>query len=624
MMSLRRGPGKRRTARFLLVVGLVLGGCPKRFDPRADPIPAISPDPVASEAYQKAKALLDRGAWAAAEHEFAEFIARFPTDPLLGGAELWRARAVLGQGDAARAAELVTPLTTKPAGDPLGERARFVLGLALARGGDPARALTLLEPFAGQAIEGEEAGELHAALAEAATKTGDVDRALKAYGAYYEVARPVERRYVRERAGELVDHVEDAQLGALYNSAPERSLGRALLGPRLAERLRASDPAGARRILEESRDARKRYELATAGEPSRGAVRLAIGLVLPLSGKNRLLGERALRGALVGAAAVPTVTAGLELDVRDTRSSPAGAAAAVDELAAEGVLAVMGSPDRQEAEAIAARAALRGIPVLELAPSSEDTPRGTGVLKLLRPTTVRAEALAARALERGGRRVAILFPDNTYGHKMSAAFAAAVRRRGAEVVAEVPYPERTTTFIAPVQRIAAAQPDALFIPAAAQQLELIAAQLYATGVTRASGTGGRSPTLLLATADGAGARLLAAAGRYLPGALLAPVFFPAESDPDIGGFVMAFREAYQEEPGLADALAFDAVRSVRGVVEAVRGAPAEERRAALLGQLQATTGAGGVTGPLGFRAGGERAGMPLIFIVERDGVRVLR
>jgi ABC-type branched-subunit amino acid transport system substrate-binding protein len=608
----------------LLVVGLVLGGCPKRFNPRADPIPSTSSDPAATEQYQKAKALLDKGAWAAAEHEFAEFIARFPYDPLTGGAELWRARAVLGQGDAARAAELITPLTSKPAGDPLGERARFVLGLALAHGGDPARALTLLEPFAGQSVEGDEAGELHAALAEAATHTGDLDRAMRAYGAYYEVARPAERRYIRDRAGELAERVEDARLGALYASQPERSLGRAVLGPRLADRLRATDAAGARRVLAESREARKRYDLALVAEVSGGAVKLAVGLALPLSGKNRLLGERALRGALVGAGALPNAAAGLELDVRDTHSSPAGAAAAVDELAAEGVLALVGSPDRQEAEAIAARAAMRGLPVLELAPSSEDAPRGTGVLKLLRPSGARAEALALRALERGVRRVVTLFPDNPYGHKMSSAFVAAVRRRGGEVVAEVPYPERTTTFISQVQRIAAAHPDALFVPAAAQQLELIAAQLYATGVTRAAGTGGRTPTLLLATADGAGARLLTAAGRYLPGALLAPVFFPTEGDPDIGGFVMAFREAYQEEPGLADALAFDALRAVRGAVEAVRGAPAEERRAALLGHLQATGGAGGVTGPLGFRAGGERAGTPLVFVVERDGVKVLR
>src|SRR5207253_3199463 len=89
---------------------------------------------------------------------------------------------------------------------------------------------------------------------------------------------------------------------------------------------------------------------------------------------------------------------------------------------------------------------------------------------------------------------------------------------------------------------------------------LIAAQLATLNVTRSAGHHGGGT--LYATADGAGARLLGNAGRYLQGAVLAPVFFGG-IDERSAALVERYRAAFTEEPGAADALAYDAVTAAR-------------------------------------------------------------
>src|SRR5262249_4683275 len=126
----------RRRKRWLLggcLGGLLLGGCPTRFDPRAEPVAVSASDPAAREAYHRARTRLGAGDYRAGAARFREFRAAFPNDPLAQSATLWEARADLGAGDSATAQQLVEPLSQGQSTDPVAERARFVLGLSLAR-----------------------------------------------------------------------------------------------------------------------------------------------------------------------------------------------------------------------------------------------------------------------------------------------------------------------------------------------------------------------------------------------------------------------------------------------------------------------------------------------------------
>jgi ABC-type branched-subunit amino acid transport system substrate-binding protein len=400
----------------------------------------------------------------------------------------------------------------------------------------------------------------------------------------------------------------------------------------LAIASRTPDPVRAQALRSESEGARRRFGIATAesASSSSGSTTRAVGVVLPLSGKSKPLGERALRGILVGANVLPPLGQPIDVRVRDSGSKPEQAAAAVEELAREGAVAIIGSPDRVEAAAVAARASALGLPLVDLAPEAASSASGESAtfsaFHVLRPNTARAEALAAAARDVGARRFATLAPDTPYGRRMADAFSAAARARGGEVVAELRYPEKSTTFIAPAKQLAKAKVDAVFVPATASQLELVAAQLAAAGVTRAERDAAGKPerknvTTLYATADGLGPRFLANAGRYTQGAVLAPVYQGPQGEPGspVEAAIQRFRTACGEDPGAADAIAFDAVVALRDVISRLPSDTGEPRRAvaAALG----TVSTEGLTGPVRFGAGGERAGRPPLYVVDGPGVR---
>jgi len=110
-----------------------------------------------------------------------------------------------------------------------------------------------------------------------------------------------------------------------------------------------------------------------------------------------------------------------------------------------------------------------------------------------------------------------------YGDRVTTIEAAgAASVRVVVALGKIGFDEKSTTFIAPVKRLVALKPDAIFVPTSASQFELIAAQLYSSGLTsppsakRLPATPSK-PALLLTTADGIGPRFLAAAGRYTQG-----------------------------------------------------------------------------------------------------------
>jgi branched-chain amino acid transport system substrate-binding protein len=417
---------------------------------------------------------------------------------------------------------------------------------------------------------------------------------------------------------ELVSRLPAAEAARLWNIVPQDSLAQAYLGKRVAADRRAlGDERGAVAAFAESRRARQRAGLE-AGSGANENVARAVGVLLPLSGKQRALGERALRGALLAAdllAVSGSAASPLEIKVRDTGSDPARAVAAVDELAKEGVAAIVGSPDRAEALTAAPRAAELGLPFIELSP--DEVRRGETTFKMVRQADARARALARLAVQAHARTVAVLAPDSGYGRAMAAAFVDEAHKLGAHVVADLRYPESTTTFVEPVKRLHQAAPALLFVPAPATQLMLIAPQLTASGVTRMPGVKpSGKPAQLYATADGINEKFLLSTAKYLDGAVLAPVFFADTGDATIAAFVDRYQTAYAEEPSSLDALAFDAVRAVRIALDRVAG----QGRAAIANSLS-RIGDNGLTGELSFSGTGERVGAVPLYVVDNGTVR---
>src|SRR5688572_4971331 len=100
-----------RNARKVAVVAAlaVLGGCPKRFDPRADPVVPTS-NREADQAYHDARAKLDAGDAREAATRFTAFLEKYPNDPLVPSAKLGHARALMALKEPKKAADELQPL----------------------------------------------------------------------------------------------------------------------------------------------------------------------------------------------------------------------------------------------------------------------------------------------------------------------------------------------------------------------------------------------------------------------------------------------------------------------------------------------------------------------------------
>ena len=622
-------PMRTRFGKLVLTALLILTGCPKRFDLRAETVKG-SPDPEADHLYREARARLEVGDLRDAQTRFADFLQKYPNDPLAPQARLGEARASLGLGEGQKAKELVEPMAaqpaaTEPATEAQNARARYVLGLALHKTGEWERSRALLRPFVSQ-VGSEDAAELHAVLADDDAHLGDVADALSEYALFFPQARPVERLYIRDRAAALVGQLSPGEALKLWNLVPKDGLQAAFLGKRVAaDREKAGDPQLAREVLGESKAARERFGLVEnlPRASTRDTEQRVMGLLLPLSGRSRAYGERALRGALLAAdllqATVPAPSAALELRVRDTGSNPDRAAQAVEELQQEGVVALLGPPDAQELQQAVPRAESLGVPLLDMAP--DPARRGQLVFKLVRPRAHAADALTRAARQAGARTAAILAPDSDYGRQMAQAFTEAARAQGLTLVADVRFPQTSTTFIDPVKRLQAAHPDALLIPAAASQLALIAPQLSASGLTRVPGVKplGKLASIY-ATCDGINSTFLNSTTKYLEGAVLGPAFYADLNNPLIAAFLERYRAAYGEEPTALDAIAYDAVRAVRVALDHEGGVATRAQAAGQLSRLAEN----GLTGELGFGPTGERAGSPTLYLVEGGALRALK
>ncbi|WP_133291565.1 ABC transporter substrate-binding protein [Dankookia rubra] len=155
---------------------------------------------------------------------------------------------------------------------------------------------------------------------------------------------------------------------------------------------------------------------AMPAEPPRSRV----GLLLPLSGSNRPLGEAMLNAAQL--ALFDQGDPGVEFLPRDTGSTASGAAEAARAAQAQGARAFAGPLTLGETAAAANVARASGAPVLAF--TSDASQAGNGVWVLGVTPTEQADRMAAAAAAAGAQRLALLAPDDGFGRLLAAGLRA--------------------------------------------------------------------------------------------------------------------------------------------------------------------------------------------------------
>jgi len=626
----------------LVLVGAA--GCPKSaFDPSARPKPPQSANADARARFDSARALFERDETDKARAEFEKIAKEYPDDPVAPQAALYAGMAAFRSGDPTGAIATLEPLVqSEDAAEDVRVRARFFLGLSYAAAGKPGAARGLLEPFAGKLADDDpDTVDLNASLASAYDGLGEAGRALEYYDKFFARARPAERAHIGGRVSALVDSLDDEAARAAYARLSKSGPSAAFLGRRLALGLCAAGQAGrAQGVLDETAEARAAVGLvrdaaACVGSGNGGkdgASADLIGVVVPLSGKRRLVGEATLRGVTVaagtfapagsspgsGVAGKDATARPFNVGVRDTGDAPEQAGKGVDELVGEGAVAIVGPADRDAARAAAERAEAAGVAFLSLDVGDGPLVQGAPhVYRVVVPVELRARALARAAYAAGARDFAVLAPDMAYGARASKAFKDEVTRLGGKVTVDLTYAKDATSFVDPVKKVAGQPFDALFIPDTAARLELIAPQLAVANLVVAA-PGARKPkrgrtVVLLSTAEALAPAFLRGSGRYTVGALLAPGFYPDDTHERIGPYVQKFRAAYGVDPTYLDAYAYDAALCVRAAVEA--GATSRAAVAQALGRQTIW----GLTGQVRFDDARGRADEGVLFQVVKDG-----
>lgn len=224
-----------------------------------------------------------------------------------------------------------------------------------------------------------------------------------------------------------------------------------------------------------------------------GALRepLKVAILVPQSGANAAIGEALLQAAQL--AVFDLNEPGFELIPKDTKGTPEGTKAAVDEAAREGVKLILGPLFAQEVEAAKVSARNYGLTVIGF--STDWRVAGDNVYSMGVLPFGQAERIADYAARQGLRRIVMVAPRDMYGDAVGAAFEQTARRYGITVVKTLRISADGSDAMTAINQINASkgQFDALFMPVGGQTIHMMAATLKGYGlgsnVVRYLGTG---------------------------------------------------------------------------------------------------------------------------------------
>lgn len=343
---------------------------------------------------------------------------------------------------------------------------------------------------------------------------------------------------------------------------------------------------------------------------------LTVGVILPLSGKYEVYGESVLHGIECAAGVYdPCVgPSGAKIIIHDSESMTAGAAAAVDELSSEGVVAIIGPLISGTAMEVAGRAEELGIPMISVSQREGVAEVGDYIFRNSVSDSSEISTLVGYAMGNlGAGRFYIVYPPNKRGQGYKNLFETEASKRGAAIVGAKAFApaaqvqtidELRGRFLTENKQVGAdgEEPapvdlpsnegsfDAVFIPDSIGLANFVAGHMK---------LGGRTKILGISRWGDSGPSPRSAGN--LEGAFFADSFYKESSDPLIAGFVANFKAAYGSEPTMLEALGFDAMRLILNAVQE-KGAT---KRNSLRDALSKIKDFPGVTGKITFDEQGD-------------------
>jgi ABC-type branched-subunit amino acid transport system substrate-binding protein len=310
----------------------------------------------------------------------------------------------------------------------------------------------------------------------------------------------------------------------------------------------------------------------TAGKA--GEVALKVGVVLPLSGKYTIYGESVLHGIECAAGVYEPCekVSGVQLLVRDSMGLVENAVAAVEDLAANNAIAIIGPLLSVEVGPAAQRAQELGIPIITVSQREGTSAIGENIFRNTVTIGAQVDAIVDYAAGRKNmKRFVILYPRTRQGSEYKDLFTESVKRTGGRIVAAHSYSTKSVEFASDLRSMPLVsygedkKYDAIFIPDSFAVAGYIASSLAMMGVEGVN---------YLGISRWADPKLVELGGKYVEGAVFPEAFYKKSSDFKTQDFVSRFRQAYGIDPTLLEALGYD---SLKMIIEAAANSGAAHR-----------------------------------------------
>ncbi len=490
----------------------------------------------------------------------------------------------------------------------------------------------------------------YAVLSDAYIALGSYENGINAFKIAYNKTKGLERISLVEKLEKSVSRLPSSGISSLLQASKDR-MPREVLLYQLGlkniseDKYEAAITALAEFISEfpEHKNATIAQDLIDELSKETAYNHNAIGCLLPLSGRYKVFGERALKGIELALEQFSQSGENQEIEIfiEDTGANPETAELGVKKMAAHNVAAIIGPIIT--AEDAAFKAEEEKIPIITLTQKEQITQTGDYVFRNFLTPRMQVETLVAYAVdELGLSRFAILYPMEKYGTTFMNLFWDEVMAYGGEVVGVESFNSESTDFATPIKKLAGLhyevpeylrlinepdpeiiEPDfdvvqpgleeyeepenplhevkqpeaivdfeAIFIPDGPEKAGLILPQLVYYDI---------KDVYLFGTNLWHSDRLIEMARHHIQGAIMPEIFFAESGSREVRDFVASFEYAFGEKPGFIEAVAYDTAMLLFELISR----PDVRFRASIKETLKTMQPFYGITGPTSFGPDGD-------------------
>ncbi|MGQ9705409.1 MAG: ABC transporter substrate-binding protein [bacterium] len=280
-----------------------------------------------------------------------------------------------------------------------------------------------------------------------------------------------------------------------------------------------------------------------------------IGCLINMSGEYASYGNEVLNGVKM---ALDNFGGGeFELFVEDSKGTFEDALSGYRKLTDINKTAcVIGPLFTSELIGLSKYADLMQVPLISPAAGSGDMKdAGEFVFRCAVSNRLQAKVLATYAVKSLNlQRIAILYPNSSYGIELDKYFKEYAQKLGAKIVIEQPYEpieaggEMTKSYITEVKKVKSSRPDAIFIPGHYEELMLIVPQIGFANI----------PAILLGANGWAEERVARVGAKCVEGSYFTSPFFEGDDDPLVQNFIKEYYRIYKQMPTYLSAQSYDA------------------------------------------------------------------